>query len=81
MSEIWAAGRGQNHEGLTGHPAKMAAPGLAEPDHDSPQALLRHGQEQANDAGSFRVGDSLDQTALFEVKGSVAIPDRARLSP
>jgi hypothetical protein len=76
-------------------PAVGTLVGLAGPDQDSPQALLRRALEQANDAGSFEVNISLDQTvrqehplrfgtpeetAHFEIEGSVAKPDRARFS-
>jgi hypothetical protein len=76
-------------------PSVGAVFSLAGPDQDSPQVLLRHALEQANDAGSFQVDISLDQTvrqehplrfgtpeetAHFEIEGSIAKPDRARFS-
>jgi hypothetical protein len=79
----------------TDFPLVGAVSSLARLDQDSPQVLLRQALEQANGAGSFEVSISLDQTvrqehplrfgtpeetAHFEIEGSVAKPDRARFS-
>ncbi|MBN2390564.1 MAG: FG-GAP repeat protein [Anaerolineae bacterium] len=69
--------------------------GLTGQDQDSPEVLLHRALEQANDAGSFQMSISLDQTvrqehplrfgtpeetAHFDIEGAVAKPDRARFS-
>ncbi|NIV29491.1 MAG: hypothetical protein GWN58_08265, partial [Anaerolineae bacterium] len=63
--------------------------------HDAPEALLRDALEGAQDAGSYQVHMTLDQTvrqqgpayvgmqeewAHFEIEGSIAAPDRARFA-
>ncbi|MGD8584329.1 MAG: hypothetical protein PVJ75_03170, partial [Chloroflexota bacterium] len=74
-------------------PLAGAAIGLARPGQDAPQALLAQALEKADTAGSFEVNVSLDQTvrqehplsfgapeetAHFDIEGSVTKPDRAR---